>query len=189
MWHVRNKTLAELLEERIHDPAARDVLAGLWGYYGLPPSKLSGFFYANATGGYLRNGSDYIRPRSQGLSEAMAAAIEAAGGEIIYGRAVTRILVKDGTAGGVALADGRKIPARSVVSNASALTTFERLVPPASVPPAFLEQLKSYRPSISTFIVWLGLNREIADALPPERGRKPNTGPPSRATSKTWPSA
>ena len=53
-----------------------------------------------------------------------------------------------------------------MVSNASALTTFEDLLPPDTAPPAFLQRIRGLQPSISTFIVWLGLNREVADALP-----------------------
>ncbi len=54
----------------IKNPDLQHVLGSLWGYYGLPPSKLSGFYYANATGGYLKNGSYYIKQRSQDLSDA-----------------------------------------------------------------------------------------------------------------------
>jgi prolycopene isomerase len=78
---------------------------------------------------------------------------------------VERILIDKGAAAGVALTYGRELPARSVVSNASALTTFERMLPPQAVPADFLERLRGYRPSISTFIVWLGLNREIRDTV------------------------
>ena len=54
MWNVRNKTLANLMGEYVKNPELQSTLAGLWGYYGLPPSKLSAFYYANATGGYLK---------------------------------------------------------------------------------------------------------------------------------------
>ena len=37
MWNVRKKTLAELMNDYVKDPALKDVLAALWGYYGLPP--------------------------------------------------------------------------------------------------------------------------------------------------------
>ena len=166
MWRVRHQSLADMLDEHVRNPAAREILAGLWGYYGLPPSQLSGFFYANATGGYLQNGSFYIRQRSQDLSLAMAAAVEDAGGKILYDVPVERILTTQGAATGVALADGRELPARAVVSNASALATFQQMLPSHAVPADFLDRLGRLRPSISTFIVWLGLNREIKDAIP-----------------------
>jgi len=48
-----------------------------------------------------------------------------------------------------------------VVSNASALTTFNKMLPWEAAPADYLKKLNSYRPSLSTFIVWLGLNQEL----------------------------
>lgn len=161
MWKVRNKTLTDLLNEYVKDPALKDVLAFNWGYYGLPPSKLSGFYYATAIGDYLRNGSYYIKPRSQELSNALAKAIETSGGKIIYGTSVEKIMVKDGAVQAVALSEGKVLPARAVVCNGCALTTLKEMIPREVVPPNYLRKLDNYRPSISTFIVWLGLNQEL----------------------------
>jgi phytoene dehydrogenase-like protein len=166
MWKVRTQTLADLLDAHISTPEARDLLAFLWGYYGLPPSRLSGFYYAVATGGYLTNGSYYIKDRSQRLSTALAEAIQAAGGSLLYETAAEQVLLKNGAVAGVAVAGGRVLPARAVVSNASALTLFTKMLPPASVPPDYLKKIQSYRPSISSFIVWLGLNQPLRGTIP-----------------------
>jgi all-trans-retinol 13,14-reductase len=163
MWNVRNKTLAELMSDYVKNPELQDVLAALWGYYGLPPSKLSGFYYANATGGYLRNGSYYIRQRSQNLSDAIAQVIEENGGRVLYNSTVDRIRVEKGVVKGVELSGGETLPARAVVSNASVPATFQKMVPESAVPEDYLEKLRGYKPSISSFIVWLGLNRDIRD--------------------------
>jgi prolycopene isomerase len=165
LFKIRNKTLADLLDGYVQSPAAREALVALWGYYGLPPSRLSAMFFANATGSYLRDGSYYIRPRSQSLSTALAEVIQAAGGEVRYGTAVERIGIKDGAVDGVVLADGNELPAQVVVSNANAPDTFRRMLPPAVVPPDYREQLAEYRPSISSFIVWLGLKRDATDVV------------------------
>jgi prolycopene isomerase len=161
MWNVRNKTLADLLGSFVKDPFLQNALSAQWGFYGLPPSKLSGFYYAIAFAEYLRNGSFYIRPRSQALSNALASAIEASGGKVLYGTPAERILVKDGAVTGVGLSGGKTLPARAVVSNASALTTFKEMLPQEILPPDYLKKIEEYRPSISTFIVWLGLNQEL----------------------------
>jgi all-trans-retinol 13,14-reductase len=161
MWNIRNKTLAEMLNEHVRDPEAQTALTSLWGYYGLPPSKLSAFFYANATGEYLRNGSFYIRNRSQDLSNALASQIESNGGQVHYRAPAEKILVKDGAVRGVVLAGGEEVPAKVVVSNASALTTFGTMIQKEAVPADYFEKLKGYKPGISTFIVWLGLKEEL----------------------------
>ncbi|MEJ2283929.1 MAG: NAD(P)/FAD-dependent oxidoreductase [Desulfobacterales bacterium] len=163
MWKVRNKTLADLMQDYVNDQELQDVLAGLWGYYGLPPARLSGFYYANATGEYLRNGSYYIRQRSQDLSNAIADVIVENGGKLIYDTAVDRVLVEKGVVKGVGLSGGRTLPATAVVSNASALATLQEMISPEAVPPDYLKQLQGYKPSISSFVVWLGLNRDISD--------------------------
>ena len=161
MWNIRKKTLAEFVNDHVKNPELQNTLTSLWGYYGLPPSKLSAFYYAIATGEYLKHGSYYIKERSQNLSDALADAIKEHGGRIVYGKEVDKILVKDGAVGGVTLSGGEMLPARAVVSNASALTTFKHMLPPDAVPPDYVKQLDSYKPSISTFIVWLGLNRPL----------------------------
>lgn len=166
MWNVRNKTLAELLDGFVKDREARDVLSAMWGYYGLPPSKLSGFYYAVATGGYLKNGSYYIKERSQALSDLLVEAIEAAGGRVLCETEAQEILVEDEAVRGVKTASGQVFPARAVVSNASALTAFNHMLPREVVPEEYLQKLSSYRPSISCFLVWLGLNKELRGSVP-----------------------
>lgn len=166
MWNIRKKTLADLIKEHVKDPALTNVLAALWGYFGLPPSRLSGFYYANATGEYLRNGSYYIKQRSQNLSDALAGVIEKHGGKILYNTPAERIQVKGGVVTGVTLSNSRTLPAKTVVSNASALSTFRSMLPANAVPAEYLSRLERYRPSISSFVVWLGLNKELRGQIP-----------------------
>jgi phytoene dehydrogenase-like protein len=161
MWSIRNKTLKQMLNDHVKDPELQHVLSALWGYYGLPPEKLSAFYYANATGGYLRNGSYYIKDRSQALSNALADVIMEAGGAIHYETPAKKILIKEGAVEGVRIRRGKTFPARAVVSNASAMTTFNKMLPPGAAPSQYLGKLAAYKPSISSFIVWLGLNDEL----------------------------
>lgn len=161
MWNVRNKTLADMIDSHVKDSDLKDVLSALWDYYGLPPSRLSGFYYANATGDYLKNGSYYIKERSQSLSDAIAEVIEDNGGKVLYDTRVQKIPVKNGSVTGVELAGGEILPARAVVSNASALATLRQMVPEEAVPADYRKKLDTYKPSISSFIVWLGLNKDL----------------------------
>ena len=161
MWNVRDKTLADLLGSFVKNPSLQNALSAQCGFYGLPPSKLSGFYYSIAFAEYLKNGSFYIKPRSQALSDALVSVIEASGGKVLYGTLAERILVKDGAVTGVELSGGKKLPAQAVVSNASALITLKDMLPHEILPPDYLKKIGEYRPSISTFIVWLGLNQEL----------------------------
>jgi all-trans-retinol 13,14-reductase len=168
MWGIRNKTLADVLDEHVSDPGVRSVLSAFWGYYGLPPSKLSGFYYGIATASYLRYGGHYIKRRSQDLSDALARSIESAGGTVMLGARVTGITTRDGAVSGVKLADGRVLEAGGVISNASVPKTLEMLEGLDESDAAILdykERLASCRPSLSTFLVWLGLNGDVREVV------------------------
>ncbi|CAB1082533.1 hypothetical protein D1AOALGA4SA_10143 [Olavius algarvensis Delta 1 endosymbiont] len=165
MWAVRKKTLADMLNDHIKDPDLQHTLGALWGYFGLPPSKLSAFYYANATGGYLKNGSYYIKERSQDLSDAIVEVIEEHGGKMLYDTQVNKVLVENGAVRGVVLSDGETLPARAVVSNASASATFNEMLPKEAVPEKYRKKLADYKPSLSSFIVWLGLNQDLKEKI------------------------
>ena len=171
MWAIRKQTLAQVLDQYTRDPKLRSILSTFWPYYGLPPSKLSGFIYAIATAGFIRFGAHYIKQRSQDLSDALMQAIENAGGQVLLNTEVIDITLKDGAVTGVVLDDGKKLNAKAVVSNASVPTTVDLLsrdtaredLPRKAT--QYAEKLKTYRPSLSNFIVWLGLNREIGETV------------------------
>jgi prolycopene isomerase len=92
---------------------------------------------------------------------ALADVIENAGGEILYETSAEKILVKDKAVTGVAISGGKVLPARTVVSNASALDTFKHMLPGNVMPVEYLKKLEGYNPSLSSFIVWLGVNKEL----------------------------
>ena len=166
LWRVRRKTLEDLLDEHVRNRELRSLLSAIWPYYGLPPSRLSAFFFSVATGNYLSNGGHYPRGRSQDISDAFVKIIEQSGGRIKLETRVDEIMVRRGAATGVVDADGREYDARAVVSNASAPTTMLKLLPEGILTNGFAEKLRTYRPSLSSFVVWLGLDQDITDRVP-----------------------
>jgi phytoene dehydrogenase-like protein len=79
------------------------------------------------------------------LTAGMAAAARDAGVEIRTGASVDGVLVHDGRALGVLLADGTELQARAVISNADPRRTFLDLVDPGELDPAFLTKVRNYR--------------------------------------------
>jgi phytoene dehydrogenase-like protein len=79
------------------------------------------------------------------LTRAMADAAHEAGATIRVDSPVARVLVRDGRASGVVLADGTEIPARAVVSNADPRRTLLGLIDPAELDPGFLQRVRNYR--------------------------------------------
>ncbi len=73
-----------------------------------------------------------------GIANALARAARARGAVLQTGAEVSRILVRNGSACGVALADGTEIRSRIVVSNADPKRTFLKLLPAEALDARFL---------------------------------------------------
>ncbi|MEW5734820.1 MAG: NAD(P)/FAD-dependent oxidoreductase [Thermodesulfobacteriota bacterium] len=165
MFSLINRTLSDILKRfNIKDPELTDILIATWPYYGLPPSRLSANYFITPAGDYMQNGAFYIKNRSQDLSDALASVIEENGGTILFNTEADAIEVSNNAVSGVRAGQDR-FPARAVVSNASALTTFTRLLPEGALPERYMRKISSYPVSLSSFIVWLGLNRDITETL------------------------
>jgi phytoene dehydrogenase-like protein len=80
----------------------------------------------------------YVQGGMGGLTQALAAAARDLGAEIRCEAEVARILVRDGTAVGVALARGDEFHAPIVASNADARVTFLRLLERRALPEDFV---------------------------------------------------
>ncbi|EPR40870.1 All-trans-retinol 13,14-reductase [Desulfovibrio sp. X2] len=161
LWAIRDKTVGQLIDARLRDPRARAVLAQSSGYYGLPPSRLAAFYYLAPTADYLTYGGDYIKGTSQSLSDALADAVRAGGGEVVLDTAAVGILVENGRAVGVRADDGRDYRGRAVAVNSAAPDLLAGLLPQGALPEKQRRRMAGLSPSPSSFIVWLGLDRDI----------------------------
>jgi all-trans-retinol 13,14-reductase len=159
------KSWGTMVDAHLKDPKLKAIVSGQWGYYGLPPSKLSCFYYALPFLGYLTGGGYYPRGRSQDISSAFARYIEEHGGKILLKTRVDKILLDKGAATGVVTADGKVWPARAVVSNASPFETFRRLVGDPGILAAEEAKWKNYSVSLSCLQVFLGLKEDLVGKL------------------------
>ncbi len=129
-----NRTWGAMIDDRIKDPKLKAVISGLWGYFGLPPSKLSPFYYAMPLMGYLEGGGYYPAGTSQKISNALAGIIKTNGGQVKLNTRVEKILTRDHAAIGVRTADGSEFRGRAVISNANAIDTFGRMLDEKELP-------------------------------------------------------
>jgi phytoene dehydrogenase-like protein len=165
LFRFNGKTWGEMVDARIRDARLKSIVSGQWGYYGLPPSRLSCFYYAIPFMGYLAAGGYYPRGRSQDISTALAHYIEGRGGTVLLGTRVDRILLTGGGATGVATAGGREFRSRAVVSNADPFATFQRMVPDQSALAEYEAAWAHYSVSLSCFQVFLGLKEDLVGRL------------------------
>jgi prolycopene isomerase len=163
---MNNMTLADVQNfYQIGDPALKAILGQSWTYYGLPPSQIPAFYYLYATGIYHTYGGYYLEGTSQSLSNALSEVIIDAGGEVILKTEVTEIIVENNRAVGVK-ARGKEYYGNAVVSNASIPQTLDELLPPSvELPQDYLDKISSAHTSLSSFNVWLGLNRDITSEI------------------------
>jgi phytoene dehydrogenase-like protein len=103
----------------------------------------------------------FSRGGTGAISNAIASAAREAGAEIRTRAGVSRILVKNGRAAGVALESGEEIAASLVSSSVDPHLTFEKFLEPSDLPADFLEQVRRYKFRGSSGKVNLAL-----DALP-----------------------
>jgi phytoene dehydrogenase-like protein len=151
-----------LVDMRLKDPKAKALVSWLSGYYGLPPSKLSCYYYALPTYQYLSEGGYYPRGKSQAISDALVKFVEDRGGRVLLRTSVAGIITKDHTAVGVETADGRTFNGRVVVSNANAPDTFHKMMPTeADFLKDYFVRLDKARVSYSIFQVFLGLKKDL----------------------------
>lgn len=161
MWNLSKLNTAQLLDQHFKDPKLKVILSIFGSGFGPPPSRLPGLLFSVGTGASIFIGREYIKPCGQGLNNALMQVIEKNGGQVILKTEVESILTKDETAAGVRTTNGKTYTAKAVISNASAPATFEKMLSPKLLPDSYMAKLRTYRPSHSYFLVWLGLNRDL----------------------------
>jgi len=155
------KTWGALMETRIKDPRLKAIISSLWGYYGLPPSRLSSFYYAIPTYGYLSQGGYYPVGKSQRISDAFVKFIRDRGGQVKLGARVGKILCQGGAATGVRTEDGTEYAGKVVISNGDAFRTFRVLLNEPDLLKDYLARLDKFSVSLSAFQVFLGLKKDL----------------------------
>jgi all-trans-retinol 13,14-reductase len=161
LFKTSNLTWGAMLDRRVKNPKLKALISSLWGYYGLPPSKLSSFYYALPTISYLQDGGYYPKGRSQKISNALVKFIEDNGGTVKLETGVEKILTKNHAAFGVKVQDGTQYNAKVVVSNANAFDTFLTMMNEKEYLKDYLDKFDKYSVSLSCFQVFLGLKKDL----------------------------
>ncbi len=93
------------------------------------------------------------------ITQAMARSAVEAGVEIRTDAAVSKVLVEQGRAIGVVLADGEVLRGKAIVANVNPKLLYERLFDPADVPVATLERMANWRCGSGTFRMNVALSK------------------------------
>jgi len=122
------RTTREVLEEITQNQELIGVLTGQFGDYGLVPSESNFFIHSMVVAHYLR-GAAYPVGGAARIAETILPVIERSGGEVVTNAEVAEIVVEQGRATGVKLANGHELRAPTIISDAGVINTFEHLVP------------------------------------------------------------
>ncbi len=154
---LASRTTADVLAEVTADTRLRAVLAGQFGDYGLPPGRSSFAMHALVTNHYFRGGCYPVGGASV-IPAAAERVLEEHGGRVLVGAEVAEVLVRDGRAVGVRMADGREVPAGDVVSNAGVFTTVGLLPEPVRAEHDLDARLGQVERSVSHLTLYVGLD-------------------------------
>jgi all-trans-retinol 13,14-reductase len=131
------------------------VLTAQWGDYGLPPAQSSFGMHAIVAAHYF-DGASYPVGGAARIAETIEPAIERNGGQVVVSADVQEILVENGRAVGVRMADGREFRSDLVISDAGARNTFQRLV---RLPQPILQDLERVPGSLAHLSLYMGVKQ------------------------------
>jgi prolycopene isomerase len=145
----------------VGDPRLQAVISTLWGYFGLPPSRVSAGLFALALHSYHTSGAWYPRGGSQAMSRAIVEGIVQRGGSVHFRNRVMGIEIEEGRAVAVRTDRGLRVEADVIVSNASPAATVA-MAGEAHFDEPFLASVKRDVPALSNLVVYLGVDRDLA---------------------------
>jgi phytoene dehydrogenase-like protein len=139
-------SVTDVLEEHFESPQVKAALTRAWDA-GDPDAPGSLFSVAYLWIDLFQADEDFgiVRGGMGGITRAMARAVESLGATIRTNAGVDRVLVEDGAARGVVLADGEIVEGRIVVSNADPKRTFLRLLGKHELPRPFAGRVERLR--------------------------------------------
>ena len=165
---LRKLTFKQLLDQYFADDKIKAILSiPLLGINGLPSSLLSAFVGAKLYSEFLFDGGYVPQGGMQTLSDALAARFQEMGGELMLSTMAKKIGVQDGRVTGVMINNDDFVPSRYVISNCDARQTFLNFLGKDALPDEFNLMLKSMVPSMSNFILYLGLRAGFDPPLNP----------------------
>ncbi len=157
--------VGDVARKHIQDPALLkfiDMECFCWSVMpaDLTPMINAGMVFSDRHAG----GINYPKGGVGVIAEKLVAGLERHGGAIRYQARVTKVLLENGQAVGVRLADGEEIRARRVVSNATRWDTFGGLIEEQDSPAQERTWRRRYKPSPSFLSLHLGVEASLIPA-------------------------
>ncbi len=161
-----DKTFKDILDIYFKDNQLKSTLGiFICANMGLPPSRASAVASIALYREFVIDGGYYPKGGMQKFSDAFVEKFKEFGGEIILGKKVEKIIVKNQNVKGVTIDKDNYIPSKLVISNGDATSTFLQLIGKEYLPSEFSKKINILETSTSAFIVYLGLNKNYSNIL------------------------
>jgi len=158
-----NQTTYEVLSKITKNDELLKVLTAQYGDYGLPPKQSSFVMHASVVKHYFDGGSFPIGGSSK-ILETIDPVIENSSGTILVNAEVQEIIVKNNTATGVIMNDGKEFYAKTIISGTGVFNTYEKLIPEkVNQQHKLNSKLNKINPSVSHGCLYIGLNGSPED--------------------------
>lgn len=139
------------------------ILSAQTGFLGVPPNEASAISAIFMLKMFVIDGAFYPKGGAQELTDAFVAKFKANGGKLLVSADVKKILVEGNRAKGVILASGDTYYSNFVISNIDCKKTFLDLLDTdiARSDMTISDKLHRFKPSPSSFALYLGLNDNV----------------------------
>ncbi|MEW6570592.1 MAG: NAD(P)/FAD-dependent oxidoreductase [Nitrospirota bacterium] len=157
---LRRWTFKDLLDKYFTNNKLKAILSlPIYGNSGVPPTMLSACMGAQIFIEFLLDGGYHPEGGMRALPDALTERFKIFGGELRLSSSVKTIAVKGNKISGVVFGNGEFVPSKYVVSNCDTRQTFFRLLGRKNVSQDFLNRINSMIPSLSAFVLYLGVHK------------------------------
>jgi len=164
---LRDITFTDLLDKYINDTKLRAILSILiLGNTGMPPSAVSAFTAVTIYKEFVLDGGYYPEGNMQALPDLLLKTFKSLKGKVFLSTLVKKIIVAEGRVEGIEAEGKGFVSAKYVVSDIDATQTFSKLINEECILPETLSCLKQLEPSLSMFILYLGVEKSIESLFP-----------------------
>lgn len=148
----------QVLAEFFSDQDLIAVLSAYWCYLGMPTKDLPFVDMAMLIYAYAAFKPCHIKGGSQAISSALLESFMQAGGQVKFNTGADKIITENKQVKAVRTEHGETYSCRSVISNASAMHTYNELLDTARPPEQAAADMKSRRLGTSAFVLYIGLD-------------------------------
>ena len=154
-----HSTVAATIQKHLREPHARQIAEHFLQYVGSSPFLAPAILTMIASA-QVDQGCWYAMGGTRKVARSLESLAADLGVEMITGRSVEEILIENGRATGVRLADGKTIAADGVVSNCDVQRTYRDLVGTDRAASEQQNIARAHTPACSGVVLYLGLDRQ-----------------------------